>query len=281
MNLKKTARTTLSRVATMSLKVNGEEVPQADIDLEVERLKPDYDRFVRDQNPDGSDEQLLVWSRENLVERTLIRQQASRLPDPPPDPEQDEGPEPGPEYVLQRKVDQLVQSIGDRAEPPTDKDLRQYYRTNKQDFRNPEQLRASHIVKHTDHGEDRMQAYAEILNVKSQLDKGVPFEELAHKHSDCPGSGGDLGYFGRGQMVQEFEDVVFALKTDEVSAVFETPFGFHIAKVYDRRAGGTVPFEQVKEPIAAQLTQERRTRALEAYVDELKKEAVIEEPASD
>ncbi len=261
----------------MSLKVNGEEIPQADIDNEVARLKPDYDRFVRDQNPDGSDEQLIAWSKENLVERTLIRQQASLLPDPPPDPEQEEDADAAPEYVLQRKVDQFVKSIGDRAATPTEKELRQYYKTNKQDFRTPEQVRASHIVKHTNQGEDRMQAYAQILNVKSQLDKGVSFEELAHKHSDCPDSGGDLGYFGRGQMVQEFEDVVFALKTDAVSDVFETPFGFHIAKVYDRQPGGSVPFDQVKDHIAAQLVQERRTKALEAYVDELKEKAVIED----
>lgn len=260
---------------TMSLKVNGETIPQEDIDLEVERLKPDYDRFVRDQNADGGDEQLLKWSKENLVERVLIRQEAGELPDPPRDPEQDEGP--GPEYVLQQKVDQLIESVSDKVVPPSDKELRNHYKQHRGEFRTSEQLRASHIVKHTDHGEDRTQAYAEILNVKSQLDKGVAFEELAYKHSDCPGDAGDLGSFGRGQMVQEFEDVVFAMEVDQVSDIFETPFGFHIAKVYDKRPGGTVPFEEVKDHIAEQLAQERRTQTLEKYVDVLRAKAVIED----
>ncbi|MSP26118.1 MAG: parvulin peptidyl-prolyl isomerase [Myxococcales bacterium] len=69
-----------------------------------------------------------------------------------------------------------------------------------------------------------------IGELKAQLDSGTEFAELARQHSDCPSGkkGGDLGSFGRGQMVKAFEDTAFALPVDGVSGVIETPFGYHI-----------------------------------------------------
>jgi len=77
-------------------------------------------------------------------------------------------------------------------------------------------------------------------------------------------------------MVQEFEDVVFSLNVGQVSDVFETPYGYHIVKLYERRAARTAPFEQVRHRIAQDLLERRRQEALDAFVDSLKAKAVIE-----
>lgn len=99
-----------------------------------------------------------------------------------------------------------------------------------------DRIRASHILLMHEDSEDsssarsRMDAHAEISDLKRQLGEGADFAELARENSDCPSGagGGDLGQFGRGMMVPEFEEAAFALKLGEVSDVIETDFGFHL-----------------------------------------------------
>ncbi len=270
----------------MTLRVNGEIVPTEEIDREVERLKPDYDRYVKEQNADGGDEQLREWCRENVIERVLLRQEAAKLPDlpeaeaPSTDEQQPEGgakQEGEEDRKVQRKVQALIESVWKDVAPPEEGDIAAFYKEHRDEFQAPEQVRAAHIVQHVNAPHERDRAYVAILNVKEELDKGAAFEDMAFKHSDCPDNAGDLGYFARGQMVPEFEDVVFAMKEGEVSGIFESPFGYHIAKVYDRTAGGPLRLEQVRDRIGEQLLESKRQKALEGYVDELKEKATIEE----
>ena len=95
----------------------------------------------------------------------------------------------------------------------------------------PKQVKASHILVN-----DRTQA--DMLKYK--IDNGANFEELAKRFSKCPSgqNGGDLGYFGRGQMVPEFEHAAFATPVGVVSNPVETQFGWHLIKVYDRQYKG-------------------------------------------
>jgi peptidyl-prolyl cis-trans isomerase C len=90
------------------------------------------------------------------------------------------------------------------------------------------QVKASHILCST-----REEAEAVI----SELKGGKSFEELALKYSSCPSGrqGGDLGFFGRGQMVKEFEDAAFALEPGKVSAPVRTQFGYHVIRVTERK----------------------------------------------
>lgn len=101
-----------------------------------------------------------------------------------------------------------------------------------------DQVRASHILLMYA-GSDRStatrskeQAQTEIEALKQQLESGSDFAELARQHSDCPSSrsGGDLGMFGRGQMVGPFEEAAFGMQVGETSGVVETAFGYHLIK---------------------------------------------------
>jgi parvulin-like peptidyl-prolyl isomerase len=99
-------------------------------------------------------------------------------------------------------------------------------------------VRASHILlmyagsERSSATRSREQAQQQIQEIKTQLDGGADFSALAQQHSDCPSGkrGGDLGNFGRGQMVPEFETTAFALPVGGTSGVVETPFGYHVIK---------------------------------------------------
>ncbi len=256
----------------MVLRINGEVVPEEIVQIEMEGLRAAYDHYVRSQGVGGNDEQLREWSRENVIERVLLHQAALRQP-PPTDATAADAVNP------ETAVDTLIEVIGAAAPAPGEEDIRQYYRNHRSEFRQPDSVHAAHIIKHVGDPAARDRAYVDILNVKARLDAGATFEELAFHASDCPDTGGDLGTFTRGQMVQAFEDVVFAMSPGQVSDVFETPFGFHIAKVYDRKAGGIAPLAAVRENIVAAIMHDRRTDALHTYLDQLKAEARIEESA--
>jgi peptidyl-prolyl cis-trans isomerase C len=113
--------------------------------------------------------------------------------------------------------------------------------------------------------------------LQARLKKGEDFSELAKKSSDCPSAprGGDLGFFPRGQMVPAFENSAFALKSGDVSDIIETQFGYHLIKVTDKKAPGTLTFDESKERIAQYLKQEKATDKVSKFIEELKSKAEI------
>lgn len=90
------------------------------------------------------------------------------------------------------------------------------------------QVKASHLLVATKE---------EVEDIQKQIEAGADFAELAQKHSKCPSgqNGGDLGFFGKGQMVPEFEEAAFSLAVGEMSGPIQTQFGWHLLKVYDQK----------------------------------------------
>lgn len=109
--------------------------------------------------------------------------------------------------------------------------------------------------------------------VKEKLNEGVPFEELAKKYSDDPGSknkGGDLGFFERRMMVTPFDEAVFKLKPGEISDIVQTRYGFHIIQLIDVKE--IPPFEEEKEKLKEMYKKRIYPDDRAAYIDSLKKE---------
>jgi peptidyl-prolyl cis-trans isomerase C len=157
----------------------------------------------------------------------------------------------------------------------TDADLKKKYEASKADY---EQVKARHILiafkgspaaqpGKPELTEEEAKAKAEALH--KQIAGGASFDELAKKESDDTGSGargGDLGAFGRGQMVPEFEKAAFEAKVGDLTPVVRTQFGYHIIKVDEH---DMTPFEQVK----ATLEKNERQAAMQAKLDEMKSNA--------
>ncbi len=163
----------------------------------------------------------------------------------------------------------------------SDDEVEKFYKSHPEFFKQPEQVKASHILIKSGAKDDHAKkdaAKKKIEDILKKVKNGEDFAELAKKYSEGPSSkqGGDLGYFGRGQMVKPFEDAAFALKPGQVSDIVQTRFGYHLIKVTDKKAAGTVPFKDVKEKIRGYLKQQKINSALEAYIKKLKDGAKIE-----
>ena len=160
-------------------------------------------------------------------------------------------------------------------------EIKDYYEKNKSKMIQPAQIRASHVLIKVDSKkgpEQKKEAKTAIEKIKAKIKKGEDFAALAKEHSECPSAsrGGDLGFFGQGQMVKPFEKAAFALKKDEVSDIVETNFGYHIIKLTDKRPATEVSFKEVRQQIEQHLKQEKVNEAIGRYVAALKKEAKIE-----
>ncbi len=182
-------------------------------------------------------------------------------------------------------IEFIRKSKAELAEAPTDAQIEaamkeksaaisEYYNKNKEtEFTNKEQAKAQHILIKTSPTVTDAAALAKIEGIAKTLNKDN-FTELAKKNSEDPGSkdrGGDLGYFGRGAMVKEFDENAFSLPIGEISKPFKTSFGYHIMLVNDRKPAGVVPLDQVKKDIARKLvTEEAASKSVESINAALK-----------
>ncbi len=157
-------------------------------------------------------------------------------------------------------VDRLLARWLDGVRPPKSHEMREYYRKNQESFWTEELIAASHIVKHVDEGTDADQAAcrASIEEVRSSIVAGEDFAAAAGRFSDCPENGGSLGYFPRGVMVPEFDEVAFSTPAGELTQPFRTQFGWHIVWVRDRKPAGLRTFDEIAPQIHALLLRERQ-----------------------
>jgi peptidyl-prolyl cis-trans isomerase D len=174
-----------------------------------------------------------------------------------------------------------------RLLPADDSDLQQYYEDHREEFVEEEQANARHILLRLPPGappvgraevEQRARSVAEIAR------SGADFAELAAKHSEDPGSkdnGGDLGWFGRGQMVKEFEDAVWDAKPGEVIGPVESQFGFHVIRVEGFKPQRQRPFEEVREGVRYRYLEGRAAAEAELRATELARRLEADPPQTD
>ena len=163
----------------------------------------------------------------------------------------------------------------------TDAKVREFYDQNPDKFKQDESIRASHILIKVPEGADeatKQKARAEIDGVLKQAKSGGDFAKLAQQHSadGSAAQGGDLGFFGRGQMVPAFEQAAFALAPGEISDVVTTQFGYHIIKLTEKRPPATVAFEQVSDRIRQYLEQQQKQERARTFIDAVKSKSKIE-----
>lgn len=238
--------------------VNGTNITSADFDREVKAL-PEYIRGMAD-TPQGRKEMI-----DTLVMRELILQQAIK-----------EGLDKGAEIEeklaeLKKRiiVDTYLKKKVETDAKISDDDLKKFYEQNKDKFKAGEQVKASHIL---------VKSEQEAKEILAQLKQGAKFEDLAKAKSvdSSASKGGDLGWFGKGNMVPAFEKAAFGLKEGELSGIVKSDFGYHIIKLTGKRPAGTRSFEEVKDQIKAALMPSKQQQVFMQLKEDLKKGAKIE-----
>ncbi len=203
------------------------------------------------------------------------------------------------EVKIQKLVDTLsVVSV-------SDKDAMKFYKENADKFKNPDKVRASHIlvsanpeelkakISGSDKGKnmtdaqlsaevnkqmDEQKAKAEKLLAEVKKDP-KSFAKVAKENSDDTQSaqmGGDLGFFAKEEMVEPFSKAAFSMKPNTISGIVKTPYGYHIIMVTDRQKAGVEPFDKVKDEIKDFLTNQEKVKVLQQFVETLKNNAKIE-----
>ncbi len=201
------------------------------------------------------------------------------------------------------KMDKLMALIYDK--PVTDADAQKYYNENKAQFQMPETVLVSHILidtnpesikrKITDDDKEAKLSAADIdSKVKAEVERKqklalevrekavknpANFAQLAKEYSEDEASaqkGGDLGYIVKGQMVPEFNDAAFNLKVGTISPLVKTQYGEHIIIVKDKAKAGIQPFAKIKDDLRQFLDQQKKIKAVQVFVSNLKAQAKVE-----
>ncbi len=164
----------------------------------------------------------------------------------------------------------------------TEEDTNLYYKTHLNEFRTPEMVKASHILIKVDKSataDEKEKARGKAADVLKRVKAGEDFAKLASEVSDDPGSkakGGDLGYFARGRMVKPFEDASFSVKAGEISDIVETPFGFHIIRVDDKKESVVEPYDKVKDKVREKVSNDMKKGKIQDFMDKALKDARVE-----
>ena len=146
----------------------------------------------------------------------------------------------------------------------TEEEAKTYYENNKDKFVSDVTFNASHILV------DSEEKANELLG---QIKAGeISFEDAAAQYSTCPSGkqGGNLGDFGSGQMVPEFENACAAMEVGEISAPVQTQFGYHLILLNKKEEGGEMAYEEIKENLMEALKEEKQQAAYQSKVNQLK-----------
>lgn len=178
------------------------------------------------------------------------------------------------QQVIQREVGSRVNV--------SKEDEQKFYDNNKAGLSRPEAVKLSEILVSTEQaGEDQQKidaAKAKADDLLKQIKAGGDFDELAKKNSDGPSAaqGGDLGYFERGKLAKQLEDLTFNLKKGDVSDVVRTKQGFVILKVTDHQSAGIPSFNEIEPRIQEAVYMQKLQPALRDYLKKLREDAFID-----
>ncbi len=290
----------------MPIKVNGETIPEEAINYELSRLVQFYAGFLPEDQIRQQLPAMKEKAKEQAIGAKLLIMEAMKLDMKVPAADiskkyeelikQAGGREAfdkmlqsknlSEHYVLDniergKKVDMLVEQVYHEVEEPTESEMKAHFKSHASEYSKTDRSQAQHILLKCDTKDSTELAVARsrLMQIKSEIENGAKFADLAAIHSDCPSgksAGGSLGWFGRGMMVPEFDQAVFSMQIGELSEITQTQFGLHIIYKTGHEDAAPAVYAEVADKIKEFLRHAKRGAAISAFVDELKQKAKIE-----
>ncbi len=285
----------------MALHINDETISDEIIEEEFRHIKGHYERTLQVACCER-DPEFRAMAKDNLSSRALLQQESLRRHPAVTDhevserlaklieqaggeerfymnigmPFKDEG------AVRENvaggvRLDKTLSEIYAPEPKPTEEELRAYYTKNIKHYLTEEEVRASHVSINLTGARSRQEVYALLRELRTKALEGADFDALGAEHNSNKDMSADLGWFKRGEFMEEFETIAFSMREGELSPVFITQLGFHMCKLTGRKPAVPKPFEEVRDQVRQRLIEEHRDGKFNEFVEQLKKSAKIED----
>ena len=292
----------------MTLKVNGQKIPEKAVLAELKRLMEFYGQHMPREELGRHAAELVERAREHAIGTQLLVDEVKRRHIEVNDTDvaaalgdmikRVGGEDKLTEMLVKqglsheqflasmrvgKQLDMLVARITSTAPDCTEEDLQKYFEEHPERYLAADRAQVRHILmKPATNGEaDQAVTRTTLMGFKQKVLEGEEFADLAAAHSECPSgkeAGGSLGWIVRGTTVPEFDQAVFDdLELGEISDPVQTSLGFHMIELQEKEVGDPLPYEEVKEGIRDLLTHERKGKALSDFVAQLREKATIED----
>ena len=234
--------------------VDGKVITVGDFEKRVSKMPAYYKTLASQRRKDFLDDMI----NEQLIYKEALKRGINREPEVK-------------ELVNEAKRKIVIAKLMEvevKKSAVTEDKIKEFYQIHKDDFVTPLKLRASHIMVDTE---------AEANEVLQKLKEGGDFAQLAKQYSKDPSKdrGGDIGYFIKGQLMPELEEICFKLQLEQTSDIIKTKLGYHIIKLTDRIEPRTVELSEVRDAIEKELKDSAQQRMLDELVKNLRSKAHV------
>jgi len=283
----------------MALTIDGVTVPDEIIQGEFSKIKGNYERMLQVECCER-DFEFLAEAKEKIVSQVLLEKESQKTDVEISSEQVDEILEQTYQenggkdrYMLEMglRLDQentlkkdikaklqlegYIKQISSPKPQWSEEDQRLYYQENINDFYCQEEVKASHISKTREGIKAMDEAYNELREARRLVMDGETFEEVAERYTNDSEMDVDLGFFKRGEFIEQFETIAFSMNKDEISPIFATHLGLHICKVTDRIERAPIPFPDIQKQVEEKMWQDHQKTKMEEQIKLLKKSAAI------
>lgn len=285
----------------MALIINGEEIDDEVIEGEFRNVKGHYERMLQVACCER-DAEFRGYAKDNLVSRVLLNQESMRRFPTVSDEDvtarlnkliEEAGGETQfylnigmpykDEAVVRENVkggvmlDKMLGEVYGADPDITEEELHAAYERELPLYLTEEMIHVAHITKNLQGAQSRTEVFKLMRELRTQLLAGEDFMKLAEEHRADEQQQIDLGWFKRGEFMEEFEVIVFSMREGEISPVFTTQLGFHLCTLLGRKPAEPIPFAAVKEAVRQRLLEAHKDTKFNELIAELKKTAKIED----